>query len=121
MNIGPIPVPPALEPYVPYLKFIAAVAGVVATAVITLVAVPPAWAYIVVVVTTALGVYTVPNSAVEPVLSDGMAAFTAAEDAVESAKAGNLAQARQDALNAVADSRKAVTDVQGLAQFLPKI
>lgn len=121
MNIGPIPVPAALEPYVPYLKFAAAVAGVVATAVTILVASPPAWAFIVITVVTALGVYTVPNSGVKAVLSDGMAALTAAEDAVKDAKAGNLAKTEQDAANAVADAKAAAKGVQGITQQLPKI
>lgn len=120
-NIGPITVPQALEPVVPYLKFAAAVAGVVATAVTILVASPPAWAFIVITVVTALGVYTVPNSSVKAVLSDGMSAFTAAEDAVAAAKAGNLAQTEQDAGNAVADSKAAVQGVQDITQQLPKI
>ena len=93
MKVGPFPVPAALEPLVPYLKFVVAVAGLAATAITILVATPPAWVFLVIAGATALGVRQVPNSGVQAVLSDGMAAFTAAEDAVDAAKAHNLSQA----------------------------
>lgn len=120
MNIGPVPVPQALEPFVPYLKFAVAVAGVIATAVTILVASPPAWAFVVITVVTALGVYRVPNSAVQAVLSDGMGALTAAEDALKDAKAGNLAKAQQDAANAIGDAKTAVQDAQVVVKDVGK-
>jgi hypothetical protein len=116
MNIGPIPVPTALEKYVPYLKFAAALAGVVATAVVTLVAAPPAWAYIVITVVTALGVYTVPNSGVQAVLSDGLAALTGAEDAVKDAKAGNVVKAEADVHGVLADAQAAEAGGEGIVR-----
>src|ERR1700743_486826 len=119
-TIGPITVPPALEPVVPYLKFAAAVAGVVATAIVTLVAAPPAWALIVITVFTALGVYSGPNSAVKAVLSDGMGALTSAEDVVSDAKAGNLSQAEQDAADALKDAQQGVQDVTTVVTEIPK-
>jgi hypothetical protein len=120
MNIGPIPVPAALEPVVPYLKFVVAVAGVAATAVTILVAAPPAWVFLVIGVATALGVYTVPNSAVQAVLSDGLGAFQNAEDAVQAAKDRNFATAESDAAAAVTDAKSAVQDVQAITKELPK-
>lgn len=119
-TIGPITVPPALEPVVPYLKFAAAVAGVVATAIVTLVAGPPAWAYLVITVVTALGVYTVPNSSVQAVLSDGLAAVTGAEDAVSAAKAGNLSQAEQDAASALKAAQATAHDATVVVNEIPK-
>ena len=121
MNIGPVPVPPALEPVVPYLKFAAAIAGVVATAIVTLVAAPPAWAFLVITVVTALGVYTVPNSAVKAVLSDGMGAYTSAEDVVADAKARDLTKAQADAANAVREAQQAAQDARVVGKDLPKI
>src|ERR1700744_5444965 len=119
-TIGPITVPPALEPVVPYLKFAAAVAGVVATAIVTLVAAPPAWAFIVIAVVTSLGVYTIPNSSVKAVLSDGMGALTSAEDAETAAKAGNLSQAEMDAANALKDAQQGAQDVATVVNEIPK-
>lgn len=119
-TIGPITVPPALEPVVPYLKFAAAVAGVVATAVTILVASPPAWAFIVITLVTALGVYRVPNSSVKAVLSDGMAAVTSAEDAVSDAKAGNLSQAEQDAADALKAVQATAHDATVVVNEIPK-
>lgn len=62
-SIGPVPVPDKLVPVLPYVKAVIAVLGVVATAIAA--AVPatavPAWIYIIISVTTMLGVYTVPN------------------------------------------------------------
>lgn len=120
MNIGPIPVPAALEPLVPYLKFVVAVAGVVATAITILVAAPPAWVFLVIAGATALGVRQVPNSGVQAVLSDGLGAFTAAEDAVAAAKAHNLAQVEADVSTAVSDAKQAVQGAEAIVQELPK-
>jgi hypothetical protein len=120
MNIGPIRLPAVLNPVLPYLKFVAAVAGVTATAITVLVAAPPAWVFVVIAVVTALGVVTVPNSSVTAVLSDGLGAFQSAEDAVKDAKAGNLSQAESDVNTAVSDAKSAVQGVEDIAQELPK-
>ena len=60
-NLGPIPVPDALAPVLPYVKFAVGLAGVVATVVVAVVAGPPAWVYVVISVATALGVLGAPN------------------------------------------------------------
>lgn len=121
MNIGPVTVPPALEGAVPYLKFAAAVAGVVATAVVILVASPPAWAFMVITIVTALGVLTVPNSGVKAVVTDGEEALTAAEAAVRDAKAGNVAKAEQDAASAVTDAQKGVQAAGEVFKQMPRL
>jgi hypothetical protein len=121
MKIFPVIVPPALAPYVPYLKFIAAAAGVVATAITILMTSPPSWAYLVIAVVTSLGVYSIPNISVKAVLSDGEAAVNAAEKAVKDARGGNVVQAEQDVSSAVKDVQSTVQDVHAITQALPKL
>jgi hypothetical protein len=118
-NIGPIPVPAALAPFLPYAKFAIAAAGVVAAAVIAAVAVPPAWAFIVVAAVSALGVFTIPNDNIKAVLVDGHRAVDSGEAALAAARAGNLPLASSDvtqAFQAVEDGVKnaeaVVTDVK---------
>lgn len=119
MNIGPVRLPAALGPVLPYLKFAAALAGVAATAITILVAAPPAWVFVVIAVVTALGVVTVPNSSVQAVIDDGRGALQGAEDAVKDAKAGNLPQAESDVSTAVTDAKGAVQGVEVIEKELP--
>jgi hypothetical protein len=107
-SIGPVPVPAALEPALPYLKFIVTLAALVATVLSVTVATPPGWVFIVIAVATALGVYVVPNSEVKAVLSDGIGAYKDAEAAYADASAGNYPGARVAALDAVQSGEAAV-------------
>lgn len=108
-NLGPIPVPAPLDRLLPYAKSGVAVAGVVATVIIAVMATPPAWAFIVVAAVSALGVFTIPNDNIKAVLVDGGRAVDSAEAALAAAREGNLSAAGADvtqAFSAVEDGVK---------------
>lgn len=107
-------IPAPLVKLMPYAKFIAAVAGLVATVIVTVVASPPAWAFMIIAGVTALGVRQVPNKNVAVVLQDGLTAVRAGEAAVSDAKAGNLPAVSNDvttALSALKDGETQAVDI----------
>jgi len=117
-NLGPIPVPAPFDKLLPQAKFVIAVAGVVAGVLVAVLAAPPAWAFLIIAVATALGVRQVPNTEIDAVLQDGLTAYRAAEAAVSDAKAKNLPAVGNDlttALRAVQDGVQHVEgDIKGL-------
>lgn len=113
-NFGPVTVPPPLDKLLPYAKFLVAVAAVAATVVISTVAGPPAWAYVIVSAVSALGVFTVPNDTVRAVLVDGKRAVEAGDAALAAARDGNFSTAGSDvtiAMQAVGDGVKGVEEI----------
>lgn len=114
-NLGPVTVPPPLDKLLPYLKFAVAVAGVVAAAVVTL-AHPPAWAFVVIAVVSALGVYKVPNDTVKAIMVDGQTALDASERAVEAAKTGNFPAVQLNATEALRAAEDGAVRVEAVVK-----
>lgn len=113
-------VPAPLVRLMPYAKFAVAVAGLAATAVIALVAAPPAWVYLVISAATALGVRQVPNKDISVVFQDGLTAVRAGEAAVSDVRRGDLTGAGGQATIAWHAATDAVQAAEQIAGELPK-
>lgn len=108
-NFGPIPVPDALAPVLPYAKFVVGLAGVVATVAAGVLAGPPVWVFYIIAAATALGVLGAPN---QNLAAEGVTAVKDAENVVADVQGKDFGKAVNDAGTTVTAVTTVVTDVK---------
>jgi len=121
-NLGPIPVPDALVPVLPYIKGVVAALGVIATVLtVVLGAGTPAFVYVVISAATLLGVFTVPNKQVKDIITDGFEAAGDAESALNAAKTGDVTDASADLHKAQLAANGALGGAEGIIKGIDPV
>lgn len=121
-NLGPIPVPSALEPVLPYVKFVVGLLGVIATVVVATVAAPPAWIYIIISVATALGVFTAKNKTLADdalqLINEGELVYHDGKAILTDVKTGNIKELQVAGNTIVTDVKQTAVDASAVAADL---